>query len=154
MTQPTLDETLVRRLSEIAAMLDGGDALADRPLLDEFNRLAETNIPFSEFQGVSGGQEHIDYARRVLTAAQTPAVDTLSRDELVEMFTRILDDPSDSAYLAYVFTTIEKTFADSQVSDLVFWPGIYFGDGDNARERSPKEMADAVIARHGRRSPQ
>ena len=47
MSQPKLDEDLVQRLATIAARLDGGDRVADGSLLDEFNQLAGTEIPFS-----------------------------------------------------------------------------------------------------------
>lgn len=154
MPQPKLDEDLVQRLATIAARLDGGDEVADASLLDEFNQLARTDIPFSEFQGIYGAEEHIDYVRRVLTDRATEASPDLDREGLIEMFARVLADPCDDAYLQYVFTTINKTFGDKQVSDLVFWPGEYFGDGNNHRELTPELMADAVLERYAQRKSQ
>ncbi|WP_040768754.1 hypothetical protein [Novipirellula maiorica] len=151
MTQPELDEQLVQHLAKIADRLDGGDENVDLPLLEEFNRLAGTEIPFAEFQGIYGGEDHITYVRRVLTERATNADPSLDRDRLIEMFTKVLADPCDDAYLEYVFATVEKTFGDSQVSDLVFWPGVYFGDADNQRELKPDEMADAVLGRYVQR---
>lgn len=110
MPQPKLDEDLVQRLATLAARLDGGDEVADASLLDEFNQLAGTDIPFSEFQGTYGAEEHIDYVRRVLTDRATEATPDLSREGLVEMFAKVLADPCDDAYLHYVFTTIKKNF--------------------------------------------
>lgn len=150
MTQPELDEQLVQHLAQIADRLDGGDENVDLPLLEEFNRVAGTEIPFSEFQGICGGEDHITYVRRVLAERATNADPRLDRDGLIEMFTKALADPCDDAYLKYVFATIEKTFGDSQVSDLVFWPGEYFGDANNQRELKPDEMADAVLDRYAR----
>lgn len=68
------------------------------------------------------------------------------------MFAKVLADPCDDAYLQHVFTTVEKTFGDSQVSDLVFWPGVYFGGGNNQRELTPDVMADAVLSRFSKRN--
>lgn len=150
MTRPEPDENLVQQLADLAAKLDGGDEVADRQLLDEFNRLAGTSIPFSEFQGIYGAEEHSIYVRRVLVAKETKPAAKLDRDGLITMFAKVLSDPSDDAYLTYVFKTIEKTFGDTQVSDLVFWPGQYFGDGDNSRELTPEMMADAVLDRHAK----
>jgi hypothetical protein len=147
MGQPELDEALVERLAKLADRLDGGDRDLCGELLEEFNTLAGTSIPFEEFQGIYGGEEHVEYVRRVLTAKQTTEDPTLDRNGLVEMFSRILADPCDNAYLTYAFSTIEKTYGDSQVSDLVFWPNEYFGDGDLHRELTPEMMADAVIER-------
>ena len=152
MTPPKLDEDLVRRLSSIAERLDGGDETADAKLLNEFNELAGTEIPFSEFQGIYCAEEHEDYVRRVLTEKVTVANLGLDRAGLVAMFERLLADTSDNGYLQYVFSTIEKTFGDDQVSDLVFWPGEYFGDGNDHRKLTPELMADAVLTRHQQRT--
>jgi hypothetical protein len=151
MPQPELDEDLVQRLATIAARLDGGDELADAPLLDEFNQLAGTDLPFSEFQGIYGAEEYVDFVRRLLTDRATGASPDLDRESLVAMFAKVLADPCDDAYVQYVFATIKKTYGDTQISDLVFWPGEYFGDGDNQRELTPELMADAVLERYARR---
>lgn len=151
MSQPNLDDDLVQRLAEIAERLDGGDEVADAALLNEFNRLAGTSIPFSEFQGIYGGEDHVDYVRRVLTDRATEAAPNLNRELLTQMFAKVLADPCDDAYLQYVFTTIRKTLGDGQISDLVFWPGEYLGDGNNKRELTPELMADAVLEHHARR---
>ena len=141
----------LQRLAALAARLDGGDENADASILAEFNQLAGTSIPFSEFQGIYGAEEHIDYVRRVLTDRATQALPGLERDVLATMFAKVLADTCDNAYLQYVFTTIKKTFGDNQISDLVFWPGEYFGDGDNQRELTPELMADAVLERYAKR---
>lgn len=154
MPQPELDEDLVRHLAKLADRLDGGDEDADAALLEEFDRLAGTSIPFSEFQGISGGEEHIQYVRRVLIDQATEAVPGLGRAGLVEMFAKVNANPCDEAFLQYVFTTIEKTFGDTQISDLVFWPGYYFGDGNHKRELTPELMADAVLERYAQRQSQ
>lgn len=151
MPQPKLDADLVQRLATIAARLDGGDNITDASLLDEFNQLAGTDIPFSEFQGISGAEEHIDYVRRVLTDRATDASPDLDREGLMAMFAKVLADPCDDAYLQYVFTAIKKTYGDTQISDLVFWPGEYFGDGNNQRRLTPELMANAVLERYAKR---
>jgi len=151
MPQPKLDEALVEHLAKIASKLDGGHEENDRELLAEFNRLAGTEIPFSEFQGIYSAEEHFDYVRRVLTAKATAAQPDLDRDGLIEMFTKIDADPCDDAYLSYVFARIKKTFGDDKISDLVFWPNLYFGEGNKPKELTPEVMADAVLDRYKQR---
>jgi len=151
MPQPKLDEDLVQCLAKMAERLDGGNEVTDAPLLDEFNRLACTEISFSELQGIYGEEDHIDYVRRVLTDLATEVSPNLSREELIQMFEKVIADPCDDAYLQYVFTTIRKTLGDTQISDLVFWPGEYFGDSNNQRELTTELMADAVLERHAQR---
>lgn len=63
---PVLDEALVDRLAELAARLDGAQPGQWEDDLAEFNQLAGTTIPFEEFQGIYGGEDHDDYVRRVL----------------------------------------------------------------------------------------
>ncbi len=151
---PSLDESLVQRLAELASEIDGGHESIANELVQEFNSLAGTEVTYDEFQGIYGGEEHEDYVRRVLIRQLATAVPTLDRDQLTEMFTRITENPSDEAYLEFVFSTIEKTFGDAQVSDLVFWPEQYFADGDESREMTPVQMADAVLERYNQRNVQ
>lgn len=148
---PQLDQSVVQRLAALASEIDGCQEPRADELVQEFNSLAGTDIPYSEFQGIYGAEDHEDFVRRVLTAKLTNANSTIGHAELTQMFARISANPSDDAYLSFVFSTIEKTFDDAQVSDLVFWPGDYFGDGDNSRELTPKQMADAVLERHNQK---
>ena len=64
---PVLDEALVARLAKLADQLDGNP---DEDKRAEFNRLAGTDIPSQEFQGIYGGDDHTDYVRRVLYRQQ------------------------------------------------------------------------------------
>ena len=34
---------------------------------------------------------------------------------------------------------------DPRISDLIHWPGEYFGDGDNSRELSPQDILDIAL---------
>lgn len=148
LTPPKLDESLVNRLAAIAAQLDGADKASSERLVREFNRLAGTQQVFADFQGICGTMEYDTHVRGLLTAQLTSPAPNLSRDEMVEIFRKVLADPTDERYLEFAFATIEKTFGDRHVSDLVFWPGEYFGDGDHSRNLSPEEMADAVLDRY------
>ncbi|QDV69907.1 hypothetical protein Poly24_36250 [Rosistilla carotiformis] len=150
-TPPVLDEALVQTLSKLASEIDGSSETDSAELVKTFNAMAGTHIPYLEFQGVYGAEEHDAYVRRLLTAKLTKADPSLDRTELIKIFTRITQDPADDAYLQYAFTTIEKSFGDSQVSDLVFWPNHYFDDGSDPDELTPEQMADAVLDRYARK---
>lgn len=41
---------------------------------------------------------------------------------------------------------LEANLPCRNVSDLIFWPGHYFGDGDNSRDLTPKEILDIALA--------
>lgn len=88
LTPPLLDTALVARLATLASYLDGARPGEGESELAEFNRLAGTSIPRDEFQGISGGEEHEDYVRRVLYRARIRPVRDVSRAELVEVVRR------------------------------------------------------------------
>ena len=84
---PTLDEGLVARLAKLAAHLDGDP---DEGMRAEFNRLAGTNIPMAEFQGIYGGEDHEDYARRVLVQRALAPDPNISLAEMTEVVSRVM----------------------------------------------------------------
>ena len=144
---PATDAAKVARLTELAAELDGAPAVdGDDPLVVEFNRLAGTSLSFEDFQGIYGAEEHETFVRRLLARQAAEPRPALDRDGLVALFARIVSDPCDDAFLEHAFATIEATYGDGRVSDLVFWPGRYLADHDG-HELTPEEMADAVLAR-------
>lgn len=137
------------RLTQLAQQLDGADPRTAKPLLEEFNELAGTDEQLSNFRNIPGVCEYETHVRSLLTASLTTATPGIGKGALARMFQRLLDDPTDDSYIEFVIATVETTFGDKHVSDLVFWPGHYFGDGDHTRELSATEMADAVISRSG-----
>ena len=54
--------------------------------------------------------------------------------------------PDLSMKMTEVFSLIQKTWPGSNPSDLIFWPGEYFGDGDDSRELTAEEVADEIIS--------
>ena len=118
--------------------------------MTEFNNLANTELTFEEFQGVYGGAGHQAFVRNILTEQQVTANSDLGREDLVKMFQVIIDEPENDSKLTKMFGTIEKTWPGSNPSDLVFWPGEYFGDGDDSRELTADEMADEILKSMGK----
>jgi hypothetical protein len=87
---PTLDPALVARLTDLAANLDGAAPGQWEDDLTEFNRLAGTDIPFKELQGIYGGEDHGGYVRRVLYRRRLAPDPALSRPEMAEIVSRIM----------------------------------------------------------------
>jgi hypothetical protein len=40
---------------------------------------------------------------------------------------------------------LEVNLGDPRISDLIFWPGEYFGDGDIMREMTSKDILDTIL---------
>ena len=119
---PTLDERLVARLAKLAAHLDGDP---DEEKRAEFNRLAGTDIPMEEFQGISGGEDHADYVRRVLYYRLIKPAPGVTRAELAEVVRRAMPQneffDQHQAYMAVFDANVPRAGA----SNLIFYPPDY-----------------------------
>jgi hypothetical protein len=138
-------------LADFASRIDGCAEPAAAELVSEFNRLANAEMTFDEFQGIYGAEEHEQFVRRLLIeqATANAATDGITRDDLIEIFTNILANPADETYLSTTFASIRKQFGpNSNPSDLVFWPNLFFDNWDDAKTLTPEIMADAIIQRH------
>ena len=63
---PPLDEALVAQLAKLAEAIDGARPGEYEDKLADFNRLATTAIPFQDFQGIYGAEDHIIWVCRLL----------------------------------------------------------------------------------------
>jgi hypothetical protein len=70
----------------------------------------------------------------------------LSYEEMLELVGKIYTADGDEFQTVYWVRCLRVNTGDERVSDLIFWPGEYFGDGDNQRQMSPAEILDTAIA--------
>lgn len=143
---PDLDPEQVALLAALAERLDGVAEGESEEWVGEFNRLSGLELVWPDFQGVYGAEDHETFVRRNLLLAQARPQD-LDRADLVSLFSRILADVTDDAFVAWAVATIERSCGLDGVSDLIFWPDQWFGDGHLQRELTPEELADAILAR-------
>ena len=119
---PQLDEALVARLARLADQLDGD---RDEEKRSEFNQLAGTDIPMIEFQGVSGGMSHEEFARRVLYWRLIKPVSDATREELAEVVRRAMPRneffDEHEAYMAIFEANVPLEGA----SNLIYYPPDY-----------------------------
>ena len=139
---PVLDEAKVARLAELADQLDGARAGEWETNLAEFNRLAGTILALIDFKDIYSGQRHSTWVRKVLAGSFLRRLPDVTRDELVEMTRRVMECRGEEHEIHFWLKMLELNLPDPRVSDLIFWPGEYFGDGDNSRELTPEEVVD------------
>lgn len=138
---PIPDEALVKRLAELADHLDSAEPGHDAELA-EFNRLAGTDIPFEHFQGISGGEEHETWARRLLVAKLVRPVPDVTRAELVEVVRRAMPQSGYPDYEGYM-AVFDANVSRAKASNLIFYPPDYdpatntWGDGRPMGEYDP-----------------
>jgi hypothetical protein len=127
---PALDEGLVARLAKLADRLDGAQPGQCDDELAEFNRLAGTDIPMAEFQGISGGEDHENWVRRVLYQQRIKPTPGVTRAELVEVVRRAMAIPrvtSFDQHEAYR-AVFEANVPLDRASGLIFYPPDYDED--------------------------
>ena len=141
---PALDDNKVARLTQLAAELDGSGPGQCDDELREFNNATALRIPLSEFQGISGGMSHESWVRCVLSEPFVAATPPPTNEEALVMITRLTSADGEEWELSFWLDLLEKHL-DPRISDLIHWPGEYFGDGDNTRELSPQEILGTAI---------
>ena len=156
---PALDEALVARLARLADRLDGARPGQCDGELAEFNRLAGTDIPLADFQGIYGGEDHEDWVRRVLYAQRIKPVPGVTRAELVEVVRRAMPQnevfDQHEAYMAVFDANVPLEGA----SNLIFYPPDYdpatntWGGGGPMGEYdpTPEQIVEWALAPSGGR---
>ena len=139
---PALDEDLVAHLANLAAEIDGARPGQWEDDLAEFNRLAGTAIPYEQFQGISGAEDHADWVRRLLYRQSVAPVPDLSREEMVEIVSRVqsLPPPHRDFYLE----SFEVNCNHPSRSDLIFWPNLV-SELPQDREPTAEEIAEHAM---------
>jgi hypothetical protein len=143
---PAFDESWVARLAKLAARIDGAAPGQWEEWLEEFNRDAGTRFTFADFRGIYGGMEHETWVRQVLSGSAVIKIPDITYDELLELLTRVCRAAGVEHENYFWLRLLEANLPDRRLSDLIFWPGNYFGDGDNSRHLSPKEILDIALA--------
>ncbi|MDA7932925.1 hypothetical protein N9B53_03805 [Mariniblastus sp.] len=141
---PALDETKIARLTELAMELDGAGAGQCDVELREFNESAGLLIPISEFQGISGGMSHESWVRSVLCEPFVASTPMPTSEEALVLITRLMSADGEEWELTFWIDVLEKHL-DPRISDLIYWPGEYFGDGNNNRELSPEDILETAL---------
>jgi hypothetical protein len=144
---PVLDEKRVAHLAQLADGIDGALPGQWEEELAEFNAEAGTDLGFLDFQGIYGGQNHETWVRKVLAAPSLRRLPDISRAELVELARRVMEGDGREHEIDFWLEMLALTIPDPQVSDLIYWPGEYFGDGNNARDLTPEQVIDIAQAR-------
>lgn len=147
---PIFDETQVAHLASLASFIDGANPGQWEDELNEFNRIAGTSVDFSEFQGVHGGQSHETWVRSVLVRGRQLRVDDITRDELIELTRRVMKSDGTEHEISFWMRMLALNIPDPFISDLIFWPGEYFADGDNSRVHTPEQVVDIALSRAAR----
>jgi hypothetical protein len=76
----------------------------------------------------------------------------LSRREMLEIIDKFHEGKLDEFYPEYWIECLRVNTGDGRISDLIFWPGSYFGDGDDSRLMSSSEILETALKAGGKLS--
>jgi hypothetical protein len=141
LTPPALDPVLVARLADLAARLDGAAPGQWEDDLAAFNRLAGTSIPFDEFQGIYGAEDHADYVRRALYRQRLAPDPTLSPAEMTEIVSRVMACGEGRDFNLELFLV---NCRHPSGTDLIFWPDLV-PELPQGREPTAQEVAELAL---------
>ena len=143
---PTLDPAKVARLSRLAAEIDGGRIKDCANKLAAFNAEAEVNLSFDMFQGIYGGQDHATWVRSILSKPWVRHIPDITSEELAELVERVSSASGTEAEINFWVALLEANLPGSRICNLIFWPGEYFGDGNNRRELTPQQIVEIALS--------
>lgn len=90
------------------------------------------------------------FARRQLVAWDQPPSD-VTEEEMLEMVDGVCGVTSaDELQRDYWLACLQVCTGDRKIRDLIFFPGDYFGDGDDARLMSSSEILETALRAGGR----
>ena len=139
---PALDQARLARLAKLADRIDGAAPGQWEDDLAEFNRLAGTDIPFEHFQGIYGGEDHIDWVRRVLYARALDPAPAVSLEEMTEIVSRIRAGGGDPDAIFYV-ALFDATCKHPAKTDLIYWSNLA---PELPQDREPTAAEIAALA--------
>ena len=124
---PQLDEAQVARLAVLADEIDDAHPAhwqQTDAALAEFNRLAQTELSFDDFQGIYGAEKHETWVRRLLNRRIIRPTPDVTRDELVEVIRRAMPQHGDPDYEAYM-AIFDANVPMAKASNMIFYPCDY-----------------------------
>jgi hypothetical protein len=138
---PLLDGAKIRRLSELAARLDGANPGQGDADLTAFNQIAGTALAIDDFQQIYESEDHESWVRRILVKKTVRPVSDVTRSELIEVVRRAMPQngyPDYEAYMAIFDANVPRTGA----SILIFYPSVYDPNSNSSGEGRPIEEYD------------
>jgi hypothetical protein len=142
---PRLDGELVARLAALAREIDGARPGEYEEALVAFERLSGIAVPFRDFQGVYGAEDHACFVRRLLWSRRIRPAAGVTRAELVEVLRRA--DPrvgvndENEAYMMIFDANVPL----SKGSLLLYFPPEDSGLEDRDWDPTLEEVVDLAL---------
>ncbi len=71
---------------------------------------------------------------------------------MLEIIERLFEARHNEFQPSFWLMCLKKNTGDSNISDLLYWPGEYFGDGNNRRVMTADEVLQTALAKGKRKN--
>jgi hypothetical protein len=146
--EPVQDQEKLRQLlplaEEVFRLHEAGQSYAQQ--LKEISRLAGRIVGQHAVLAAFGTADHEYFARKLLIDWDKLPTD-LTRAEMLEVLEQLCAVTASPDIEEYWLKVLEVNTGDDQLTNLIYWPGIYFGDSYDGRELSPAKMLEVALAR-------
>jgi hypothetical protein len=113
-------------------------------LVSELERIIGKKIHPFELHSAFGSIRPETFAKQLLTS-ESDFISDLSLPEMKHLMARLTSVQGDEYQLSYWLECLTKSTHNPRLSDLIYWPGEYFGDGDNTRILSDDEILEIAL---------
>jgi hypothetical protein len=113
--------------------------------LPKFSEIVGQPVSVADVHGAFGSVNAESFAEDLL-ADRSAIPKDLSETEMLELVKRICSAEGTESQISYWLNCLEVNTGDERLSDLIFWPGEYFGDRNNSREPTPQEILRTAMA--------
>jgi hypothetical protein len=150
---PVRDQTKLQKLlpltEDVFRLHEAGQSYAEE--LKAISRLANRIVGKYDVDVAFGCSSPEDFARELLIDWLTLPND-LSEPEMLELLKAVCTTRGNQVCISYWVKCLEANTGDNRLSDLIFWPDEYFGDGFDGRELSPSEILEIALRRKAKNS--
>jgi hypothetical protein len=150
---PVRDQAKLQKLlplaEEVFRLHEAGQGYAKE--LKAISCLATRIVGAYDIDVAFGCESPEDFARRLLIDWFALPND-LSEPEMLELLEAICTARGNQVCISYWVKCLEVNTGDNRLSDLIFWPGEYFGDGFDGRELSPSEILEIALRKKTKNS--
>jgi hypothetical protein len=143
-SHPNLQATLLLA-KKIYGLFEAGADYSEE--IREMARNAGRIVSGFEVDSAFGSVSPEGFARTLLLEHK-PVPTDITHAEMLELVERIFaPGRNKEGEIAYWIKCLKVSTGDERIDDLIFWPGEYFGDGDNSRDMTPEGILDTALAR-------
>jgi hypothetical protein len=136
--------TAIATARELYALHEAGGDCSKR--LPELSEIVGHPVSVPDLHSAFGSVSPEDFAEDLLRRRSAIPTD-LSDAEMLELIERVCNGDGTDSQICHWLNCLEVNTGDERLSDLIFWPGIYFGDDDNGRELTPEEILRTARAK-------